>query len=69
MTKDQLDKIIADENRDLERETVDRARDIIRAISKKTASIRQFENDIGELRAELKKLEVQQLDATNILGN
>lgn len=68
MTQEKLKQIIDRENESLEHEAIDNATDIIRAISSKTAQIAQLQRDIVELQADLKKIEITQIDPLKILG-
>lgn len=68
MTQEKLKQIIERENESLEREAVGNATDIIRSISCKTAQIAQLQRDIVELQADLKKIEITQIDPLKILG-
>lgn len=68
MTTDKLKEIIEDKNRDLERETVREAEKIIGEIGRLRSNIKNAEAQIRDLQANLKKLEITQLDPISILG-
>lgn len=68
MTNEKLNQIIARKNEQLEQEAVYAAQRIIDGIAQCQGEIRQNEAQIATLREELKKLEIQQLDSTKILG-
>lgn len=69
MTNDKLNEIIKRKNEDLEESTVRYARNIIDAIGNNQVKVKALNKETEELRAELKSLEIEQLDATSILGN
>lgn len=66
--KPSLHNIIADENRRREEQLADKARSLIREIGKEQEAIQQHHQRISEIRAELKALEIKDLDASTILG-
>lgn len=63
-----LQSIIVEKNKQRERETLYTAENIIESIAKKQAQIASIQADIAALRGDLTKLEVEQIDATTILG-
>lgn len=69
MDASKLNEIVNEENARLEREAVDRAKQLIREIGRLKQSIQESEGRIGELQGELRKLQVTALDAGQILGN
>lgn len=68
MTNDKLKQIIAHKNEQLEQRAVNRAREIIDEIAEYQEAKTTAEKKIVELRAELKALEIQQVDELSILG-
>ena len=68
MQNDKLKQIIERKNERLEEQALREASDIIDEIGKQQARIREANSKIVELRAELKKLEVESVDAGEILG-
>lgn len=68
MNAEKLRQIIGRKNEQLEQEAVYTAQRIIDGIAACQLEIRQNEQQIADLRNELQKLEIQQLDETKILG-
>jgi hypothetical protein len=68
MNIEKLKEIVKEKNRALEYEATQRARRIIEEIAENNAAISEANSANAKLRAELKTLEVQQLDETSILG-
>lgn len=68
MTNDKLKQIIARKNEQLEQQAVNRASEIINEIATLQQAKKDADAEIVTLRAELKTLEVQQVDETSILG-
>lgn len=68
MQQDKLHGIIRDKNERLERETLRTAEQLIDAIAGEQETIRKSQGRIGDLREELKNLEVKQIDVNTVLG-
>lgn len=68
MTIEKLKEIVKEKNRALEYEATQRARAIINEIAENNAAIVEATKANEKLRADLKSLEVEQLDETSILG-
>lgn len=68
MTNEKLQQIIADKNERLEQETINEARHIIDQIGTCQLVIAEQQEKMGKLRADLKKLEIQQINPITILG-
>ena len=63
-----LQSIIRSKNETIERNTLRAAECLIEGIVEQQKRITQAQNQIAELRKELAALEVQQLDASMVLG-
>lgn len=68
MEQVKLNKIIAEKNEQLERDTLRIAEILIEAIAKDQQDIERLNKNIAKNRAELKELTVKQLDAQKLLG-
>lgn len=68
MNADKLNQIIERKNERLEERAVNEAQRIIEKIADLQIAKQDADTKIIELRAELKKLEVQSVDAKSILG-
>lgn len=68
MTNDKLEQIIARKNEQLEYDTVRRATEIIDEIAEYQQAKVEAEKKIVELREELRKLEIPQVNKVEILG-
>jgi hypothetical protein len=68
MEKATIHQIISDRNKDLERNALRTAEDIIKRIAAHQEVIEERQTDIAALRKELKELEIQQMNAKDILG-
>ena len=68
MDAKKLQDIINEENEDREREALREARDLINEIAKEQARKRLSDERIAELREELKALNVETLDESEVLG-
>lgn len=69
MHNDKLKQIIARKNEQLEHEAVNRAAEIINEIADYQQAKVTADAKIVELRAELKALQIQQINETSILGD
>jgi hypothetical protein len=69
MTNEKLKEIIDTKNGDLERVAVNKAKALIDSIAQQHESIAASHQRIQELREELRKMQVQTIDAASILGN
>ena len=68
MERTKLSGLIKDKNAELERTALRTAEQIIEAIALEQQKILDSQQNIVELRKDLKSLEVTQLDTTAILG-
>ncbi len=68
MENTKLKQIIARKNEQLEQRAVDRAREIIDSIAECQQAKLDADKEIETLRAELKALQIPQVDETSILG-
>ena len=68
MEAKKLQEIIAEENEDREREVLCEARNLINEIAKEQARKRAADERIAQLREELKALNVETLDESEVLG-
>jgi len=68
MRQEQLHQIIKDKNEQLERQALRSAEEIIEQIVREQQKLREATKKIDELRAELKALEIAQLNPSTILG-
>lgn len=69
MHNDKLKQIIARKNEQLEHEAVNRASEIINEIADYQQAKVTADAKIVELRAELKALQIQQINETSVLGD
>ena len=68
MEKATIHQIVSDRNKDLERNALRAAEDIINQIAEHQGGIETRQTKITELRKQLKDLEVKQMNAKDILG-
>ncbi len=68
MEKSTIHQLIADKNKELERNVLRSAESVIDQIAKQQDIIQKAQERIVELRKELSDLEVKQIDAKSILG-
>lgn len=68
MTENKIQDIIAQKNRALEDRATREAAEIIDEIAQHQSAILDHNARIDALRSELKSLQIEQLDATKILG-
>lgn len=68
MTNDKLQKLVAEENEQLEREAAQCAKDLIGRIARNKRQIEGLKADTLDAQSELRSLQVQQLDPVSILG-
>jgi hypothetical protein len=68
MNIDKLRSIIVQKNEQLEKDAVNRAREIIEDIASLQAQKNESEEKIVKLRSELKAMEIQKMDEASILG-
>jgi len=68
MEKSTIHQLIADKNKELERNILRSAESVIDQIAKQQDIIQKAQERIVELRKELSDLEVKQIDAKSILG-
>ncbi len=69
MDSAKLKSLVSEENARLEAEAADNARRLIRQIANDRQSIAAANDRIAACQAELRKLQVEQLDETSILGS
>lgn len=69
MKTDTLQKLIARQNERLEDNAAAQASEIINKIAELQQAKLDADKEIEELRMELKSIQVNQIDATSILGN
>jgi RNase adaptor protein for sRNA GlmZ degradation len=68
MDQSKLKSIITRQNESRERHALNEAESIIEEIARQQSSIATTQNRIAELRQRLSDLQVEQLDASTILG-
>ena len=68
MTQDKLVEIIAQKNDDMERAVTAKARQLIDQIAQQRQRIDEANQEILELRNELRSLQIKTVDAASILG-
>ncbi len=69
MDSAKLKSLVSEENARLEQEAADNARRLIRQIADDRQGIAAANDRIAACQAELRKLQVEQLDETSILGS
>ncbi len=69
MNNDKLRQLIARQNERLESNATEEAARIINQIAECQQAKAEADKEIATLREQLKKIQIQQLDETSILGN
>lgn len=69
MNNDKLKQLIARQNERLESNATEEAARIINQIAECQQAKNEADKEIAQLREQLKKIQIQQLDETSILGN
>ena len=68
MQKETIHQLVSKKNEEFERFALDTASSIIEQISLQQSKIEKAQDEIKQLRADLKSLEIKQMNAKDILG-
>lgn len=69
MKPDKLNELIAEENKALEQQAANEAKNLIRGITSRRQQILNLQGEINDLQVKLRALQIQTVDPVSILGD